>query len=158
MKTIPINEAIELLDLCSAVIVDDSALCYPLVHNEEEPEDDCFLELNTDEFEYRFKLAQNPVAEVENGALVLVTGGEKCSIMLLKASPICKIETCPRVIVEISGGNYQRHRSSVPVDLNIMDHDNKRACSPDDPDTAEEYQHYVELEKELSLLPFGSLS
>lgn len=67
----------------------------------------------------------------------------------------------PRVIVQISGGNFQGARSSVPVDLGVLDYDNKKAAEAgmDNPDSnaakscKDEAEYHAGLEREWESLP-----
>lgn len=89
MKTIPLNEAIELLAACTAVYVDDETVTFPEIFEEEERDEGVFMNIEATGSEV-FKIQDNENPEVDaDGRLILTnTDGEKTRLMLLFARPI----------------------------------------------------------------------
>ena len=93
MKTLPLAEAIEILDHCTAVQVDGDSLVYPLVYREDDDErkvDGLCLLLTTAQGEERFATVGNEsVAVDESGRIMLTnTEGATTKILPLVAQPV----------------------------------------------------------------------
>lgn len=90
MKTITLEEVIQILASCAAVIVDDTVVTFPNVTElEGDREDNVFLEIESVTTE-RFKsdVNENPPVDMQGRIVLTNTRGEATKFMPLVASPV----------------------------------------------------------------------
>lgn len=81
MSKIPLQEAVEILKDCSAVIIDDYVLVYPSVNDLEQSDENEFMLLSYTEdgleYYYKFYEGENQMVEVVGSNMFLVDGDKE---------------------------------------------------------------------------------
>ena len=96
MKTITLEEAHQILDECSGVIIDNDVLVYPLLAELEHSDENEFLYLGWDDdqglsYSIKFAEGENLSVKVSGSSMFLVdTEGDECQLTILEPKQLEK--------------------------------------------------------------------
>jgi|APCry1669192062_1035393.scaffolds.fasta_scaffold02542_7 hypothetical protein len=89
MKTIPLKEAYQILEDCSAIITDDHVVTFPCLSDLEESDENEFLYIgwvgeHGEEYSVKFEEGNNQEIKVSGTSMFLVDNeGDECQITIL---------------------------------------------------------------------------